>query len=208
MSNSAENAAKSSRIDWVLLVLLAVSLTCNVVLGVAAFRGYSNRAGTPTTPAVPVPGTTVPPIDVQRHGGSRVVLPFSPQALPVLLYTFQPACHWCERNLDNLKAVLRAASATHRIVLISLDPNVGEYVRQADLDVPVYVEPSAAMRQAYGLGPTPQTLVISPEGKVLKSWVGAYARRTQEDIERYFNVKLPGVKAVVDSSEARKGERR
>ncbi len=44
-----------------------------------------------------------------------------------------------------------------------------------------------------GLGPTPQTIVISPQGKVLKSWVGAYHDKTQREVETEFGVLLPGL---------------
>lgn len=35
--------------------------------------------------------------------------------------------------------------------------------------------------------------VISPEGKVVKFWQGAYDKATLGDIEEFFQVKLPGL---------------
>lgn len=37
------------------------------------------------------------------------------------------------------------------------------------------------------------TLVISPAGTVLKSWVGAYSGSTRQDVEAYFGIALPGL---------------
>jgi len=46
---------------------------------------------------------------------------------------------------------------------------------------------------ALNLVSTPQTLVVSPNGKLLKHWRGAFAGKIQAEIEQYFGVKLPGL---------------
>jgi hypothetical protein len=40
---------------------------------------------------------------------------------------------------------------------------------------------------------TPLTLVISPQGRVLHSWAGAWVGRTLEEVEAALDVKLPGM---------------
>jgi hypothetical protein len=47
--------------------------------------------------------------------------------------------------------------------------------------------------KSYGLGPTPLTLVLSSDGEILKSWVGAYSGHTQKEVESYFGITLPGL---------------
>jgi len=47
---------------------------------------------------------------------------------------------------------------------------------------------------AYKVGGTPNTLVISPEGRVLKNWRGAYMDDLQREVEQYFEVELPGIR--------------
>jgi hypothetical protein len=42
-----------------------------------------------------------------------------------------------------------------------------------------------------GMGSVPQTIVISPGGKILKNWVGAYGENLKPEVEKYFNVRLP-----------------
>jgi hypothetical protein len=46
-----------------------------------------------------------------------------------------------------------------------------------------------------GLGSTPQTIVISPEGRVLKNWTGSYGEQVQAELEEYFQIRLPGLTA-------------
>ena len=61
------------------------------------------------------------------------------------------------------------------------------------LNFPVYTGLKSDTIQALGLGGTPQTIVISPEGLVLKNWPGAYREQTQREVEDYFQVRLPGL---------------
>jgi hypothetical protein len=44
-----------------------------------------------------------------------------------------------------------------------------------------------------GFRSTPQTIVIAPDGRVLKNWRGVYAQRSQPDVEAFFGVRLPGL---------------
>jgi hypothetical protein len=43
----------------------------------------------------------------------------------------------------------------------------------------------------YGLGSTPETIVISSQGKVVERWLGAYEGGTKRDMERFFSANLP-----------------
>lgn len=43
------------------------------------------------------------------------------------------------------------------------------------------------------MGPTPHTILISPDGKVIKNWIGSFEGNYKKDIEQYFNLTLPGV---------------
>jgi peroxiredoxin len=176
--------------------LLAISLAGNVILGLAFFRLTSGStlpaAAQAPRPSGPEPGTQLPAMDVQQLAGPRETIAFSSDARPTLIYVFTPSCQWCEKNLDNVKAVLAAAKESHRIVAVSLDPDAEAYVRDVELGVPVYVNPSREVFESYGLGPTPQTLIVSPQGKVLKSWTGAYAGRMKKEVEEYFGTALPG----------------
>jgi len=187
----------SGRRDWILVTILAVSVVQNLVLGFAVLR-FSVSGGAAPPVAAPIPqgpqvGALVPSLDVQRLGGAREEVRFGEDKRPTLLYIFAPKCSWCAKNADNLRAVLTAAKSSHRVVALSLDPQVGDYARTHGLDVPVYVNPSEKMFRSYGLGPTPVTLVVGADGKVTRSWVGAYSGDTKTEVEAYFGLQLPGL---------------
>jgi hypothetical protein len=49
--------------------------------------------------------------------------------------------------------------------------------------------------EQYGLGSTPQTIIVSLDGKILQNWVGAYTGDRRAEVERFFGVSLPGLTA-------------
>jgi len=57
----------------------------------------------------------------------------------------------------------------------------------------MYTRLTSETIESLGLGSTPQTIVISAEGRVLKNWKGAYGERVQPDVEAYFGIRLPGL---------------
>jgi hypothetical protein len=55
------------------------------------------------------------------------------------------------------------------------------------------MNPTDDVKLKYRLGGTPQTIVISTDGKVLQNWVGAYADKQQMEVEKFFGLTLPGL---------------
>lgn len=138
-------------------------------------------------------GASVPPIAVKALDGHPLAINYDPTDPPTLLYVLTPSCGWCIKNLANIKALAEQAHTRFRIIGLSLSSdNLRDYVISANLTFPVY-EISAEGARAYKLGGTPQSLVISPDGKVLKNWGGAYTGTVQKEIEEYFGVRLPGL---------------
>jgi hypothetical protein len=80
---------------------------------------------------------------------------------------------------------------------------VARYVAKNDLKVPVYSNLSPETLKTYKLASTPQTIVISPEGKILQNWVGAYGGTQKSQVEACFHTTLPGLIAVPESSSAK-----
>ena len=138
-------------------------------------------------------GRGVPSIHVTDLEGKQAVISYAgyPQTV---LYVFVPPCRWCARNLANVQALARAGGKTYRIVGLSLsDENLKEYVARSGVEFPVYSHLAPEAIGALGLGSTPQTLVVSPEAKLLRNWTGAYSGDLQAEVERYFGVRLPGL---------------
>jgi YD repeat-containing protein len=72
-----------------------------------------------------------------------------------------------------------------------------EYLRVSPYQFPVLGLVSNEDAEQMGLlDGTPQTLLISPKGRVEKSWLGAFQGKSQDEIERYFGTTLPGFPKV------------
>jgi peroxiredoxin len=187
----------ASRPDAFVLALLALSLAGNVALGVAISRLAVRVGNAPqvqsAAPAGPVVGQQLPSLTAERRGGGKESIAFAATERPTLIYVFTPSCTWCARNLANIRQVIAEAGKTHRVIGISLDPDVDAYEERVHLGIPIYVRPSRQTFEALRLGSTPQTIVLSGDGKVVKSWVGAYTGGTEREVASYFKVTLPGL---------------
>lgn len=174
--------------------MLGVSLAVNLLLAYKV-RTLSDSLAelTAPPPAVEV-GTVVSPIKAHGLDGQASVISYADGDRPVVLYVFTPQCPWCARNLANLKTLLAHGRGDYRFVGLSLtDKDVRDYAAKNQLDLPVYFNPSDEATREYKLGSTPQTIVISRDGKVLKNWLGAYTGPQQAEVEQFFGVSLPGI---------------
>jgi hypothetical protein len=169
-----------------LLVLLAVSLGANVYL---ARRVFSPP---PQGPPPLAKGAIVSPLIATRLDGERQTLSYGEKK--TVLYVFTPSCPWCKRNVPNIKHLVEAKGAEYRFVGISLEAEgLSSYMTEHQLPFAVYTNVSPEQREAYRLGGVPQTLVISERGTVVQNWFGAYVNAQQPEIERFFDVRLPGL---------------
>jgi hypothetical protein len=135
--------------------------------------------------------TQIPPLEVNNLKDERETVSYSDIGLPTVIYVFSPDCAWCERNLPNIRA-LSARKDSFRFIGISLaEGRLKEYLEARKLEFPVYTNILPDTMLALGLGATPQTIVVSPNGKVLKNWVGAYIGQVRSEVESYFGVALP-----------------
>jgi hypothetical protein len=115
-------------------------------------------------------------------------------SLPTVLYIFSPTCGWCARNLSNIRALAAARSSSFRFIGLSLSgPKLKDYAANTRLGFPIFEIKSYAAIKGLPLGGTPQTLVVSPTGRVIKNWPGAFMGDQETQVEEYFGVKLPGL---------------
>lgn len=194
-SDKSNCSSGASRADRYLLCLLGLSLLGNVTLGIKVARAPRLRSSTAEQLAAPV-GALVPPLDMKRYGAERVVVSLGSDPRPTLLYVFAPSCQWCQRNAASAHHLLSHVQRSYRVIALSLSEDVGEFVKSLPTGVPVYVNPTTAVYEAYRFGSTPSTLVISSEGRILKSWVGAYGGAVKSQIESFFNVSLPDLEPI------------
>lgn len=177
------------------IVLLLASVSLNVVLArkVWSFTHFQSIKAVERMLRV---GTTVPPIAAKRLDGQPEVISYHGTEQSTVLYIFTPPCSWCARNVDNLKTLLDKERGHYRFIGLSLsEESLQEYVVKNDFRLPVYSGLSPETLKTYKLGITPQTIVISPEGKVLQDWVGAYVGDQKSQVETFFHVTLPGIRS-------------
>lgn len=191
---STENSLlqPTGRRDISLLVILAFSLILNVLLG-WRIQSLNDHSETKLQPNKAIEGVVISEISVLDPNGNSKVIACNRGSQETILYVFSPTCVWCDRNLNNIKALKDNVAQSYQFIGLSLSGlGLNEYIKSHQLDFPVYKQPSKEVIRRLDLGATPQTIVISPEGKVLKNWVGAYGS-SKPEIETYFGVQLPGI---------------
>lgn len=196
---------RSHRASTAVTVALVLSVTLNVLLA-HKVRSLTHLE-TPKThdPRLNV-GVAVPPIAALRLNGQQEKITYQVTNRPTVLYIFAPPCTWCARNMDNFKTLLDKEKDQYRFIGLSLsEERLQEYVAKNDLELPIYSGLSAATKAAYKLSGTPQTIVVSPEGKVLQNWMGAYVGDQKTQVEAFFHVALPGMGAAPPEPSSAKG---
>lgn len=197
-SDESKNPLKakpaSSRFNVAIVTtMLVISVALNVMLAVKIRRVTAVQNAARTQHELEI-GVTVPPISAQRFGGTRETITYADNDRPTVLYIFTPQCKWCARNVDNLRTLIDQRGKDYRFIGISLSQEgLEEYLSIQTLPFPVYIDIPKESGDAYKMGGTPQTVVVSSQGQVLQNWVGAYVGDQKSQVEAYFKVTLPGV---------------
>lgn len=188
----------------VLIVTLLVSVALNSLLA-SRVRDLMHRQSLGLAEQVLKIGTILPPISARRLGGSSEEISYRGSDRPTVLYIFTPPCTWCRRNLDNFNSLVSQKPREYRFIGISLsETGLSDYVLAHGMQIPVYTVLSADKFQAYKIAGTPQTIVVSSEGRVIQNWIGAYAGDQGSQVEAFFHAKLPGLR--LDPQEHENGQ--
>ena len=198
--NRAANVGRrlwAARDSWLVVGLLALSLSLNVYLA------WQTRYHSAQARQILGVGAKVPSLAAEQLGGARVVLEWALDGRPTVMYVFTPSCVWCKRNLEGVKVLSKARESSYRFIGVSLS-SVGlkEYVEENNLMFPVYTNLDSQTVRRFKLIVTPETLVISRDGKIQKAWPGAYGGTVQKEIEAMFGVHLPHVPSAGSSKAA------
>lgn len=149
---------------------------------------------TETKPGALSPGYLLHTFDVQDRFGALHKIEFPRHSdKPTLLYVFRPSCRWCQSNSSNLRIVMKHVLASYDVVGISLErEGLDKFIEQEAIEFPVYTDLTLSTRNLYRLGVTPETIVVSPQGRVLRTWLGAYMNEpVKSEVERFFSVRFP-----------------
>lgn len=94
----------------------------------------------------------------------------------------------------NIEALARQASDRFRFVGLSLqERGVDASLKKLGIEFPSYYDASEQPVKSLHLNSTPQLVVISPQGTVIRNWIGAWNDATRRDVEAFFHVRLPGL---------------
>lgn len=138
-----------------------------------------------------IPGEKLPSLSLFDNSGNPAEISYN-TSLPTILYVFTEDCPWCDRNLESVKVLRRHTEGKYRFIGVSLKKDgLTEYIEKNKLDFEIYNTPTRTKYVAYKMAGTPQTFVISPDGHLIKMWSGAFGLKTKEEIEAFFEVKLP-----------------
>lgn len=174
----------------ILVAALILSTGMNFALG---FKIHRLQA--PAKPTNLIIGMKVASLPVMTVDGRATAIDLVRQDKPIVFYVFNPACHWCAANIENLRALNRAIASdgTKQLIGLTLQKEgLAQYVVKEKLDFPIYVVPPSPVRTQMRLGATPATIVIS-KGTILEAWEGVYEGDKLPEISQYFHVKLPGL---------------
>jgi len=193
VSGSDDSPVHTKRTDPFLLLLLVASLFLNVYLGWRV-KQVGTHPGTQRSSLQLSPGTKVDPFTAVGLDGNQQTISYAATDKPTVFYVLSPSCVWCERNKANIERLVELKGNDFRFIGLSLtEAGLKEYAEGHHLKFPIYTRLTSKTIDSLGLGGTPQTIVISPEGLVLKNWKGAYAELTQPEVEAYFGLRLPGL---------------
>lgn len=138
-----------------------------------------------------LPGTTVPDVVATDSAGqsARISLHTSQ---PTIIYVFRPRCAWCGRNDRAINALVSKVAGRYHIAGLALDQiQLSMFLKAHQMPFPVYHDPSLATIAAYHLRTTPSTIVVGTDGKILRTFTGAYTETTKASLEKFFSITLP-----------------
>ncbi len=168
-------------LDGVLMAILIGSLGINVYLGTRA------RPAAPSRPDLLPAGSKAPMLEGTNGMGSKVAVNIS-DARPTVLYVFSPTCHWCERNVDNIKTIVKTRRDL-RVIGINLGPKL-DIATSKQQPFDEIIDPAGATVRAYHFSATPST-VLFRDGVITNAWSGAYAGPVADEISRVLAVSPP-----------------
>ena len=200
-----EDRAGRNWFALVLVLLLSFSVVINVlqtqkIIGLKAAVNFMKAEMTEARELRT--GEAIPVLRVTDINNRALEIRCDETDRPTILYIFTPTCVWCTRNLNNIREIYSKARGRYRILGLSLsEEGLASYAAQHSINFPLYKNPSADGDLIKRLGGTPRTLIVSPDGKLIENWFGAYTGSLKTRVEEYFGFTLPGV-AGKDSPES------
>jgi len=193
----ADKKEQHKRKPSAMYYLLILLLICSVIMNVLQTRKIKELRYTDAALRADndlQPNSSVPPIRAADLNGKTISMSYGDAEFPLIVYVLSPGCSWCTRNKNNVAALANGVLGKYRLLCLSLSSDgLKEYVEKNGITFPICSNLSYDTISSYKLGGTPETIVVSPQGKVMKLWRGAYDGKVKEEIESYFKISLPGL---------------
>ncbi len=199
-SSKSEANRASNYVSILSLFLLLISVGLNVGLAIK-LRSANLKILKISQEDTIVPGDSLPSVQARRLDGSPITFRYDATQRPTLIYVFSPTCVWCQKNLRNFEDLYSKVGADYNFIGLSIsEEKLEAFVADHNWEFPVLKEPTPATVLAYRLGSTPQTILVSQDGHVLRNWSGAYIGEVKNEIEEYFGFPLPGILEISDQT--------
>jgi len=183
---------ENRRSDKLLLVagigVLIISMMMNVVM-LRRNRTLGEWVEAYRSRLVIPKGVRLPTIQGRDLAGKPIAIDFEKQDHPTILFVFSPSCNVCTANWPKWDLILQSRPNTNwRAIFVNMgSPTTSEYRQLHALNHYSVVESLATESiLAYRLFQTPETILLSREGKVIFSWEGAIT----DDVGKSLFAKL------------------
>ena len=181
------------------LLFLALAVTLAVVNILLLKQNYELKAllgKYPTEAAELKPGTALRPLEGLDAEGTKLIIGYGQDNRKTLLLSFIPGCEACEKNMPYWKAIIKDLDKNaYRLVGVSLITEtslIKEFTSRYELnDLPIIATLNSDCREAYQLKSTPQTILISADGRVENVWTGIIEGEKRKQVESSLGIKLP-----------------
>jgi len=130
----------------------------------AAANGSANGNGAPVAPAVKI-GDAAPTLRLPDLGGEPVALGTLLRGTRTLVVFWDPACGFCSRTLDDLKA-WEANPPKGAPKLLVISKGSAETNRVMGLRAPILLDEGFAAGRAFGTDGTPSAVLVNGRGRV------------------------------------------
>lgn len=110
---------------------------------------------------------------------------FDLSALPhaLLIYSLNPACSSCFRNLPFISRVRSQSSCPVSVIgVLVASPKAVEAIRRERIGLPLITESSGPAWSVLPLSSSPSTTVIAPEGRLVGWWTGILSAADEQEI--------------------------
>ena len=127
----------------------------------------------------------VPSFTATDIRGQEVSLRYSPTAPHSVLFWFAPTCSSCEDNIEFWNHIYTDYNSENVRCLglcVGKTGEAGEYVAQHEIQFPVVCTDEAFIVERYRGNVLPQTVIVSPEGRIVEVWPGALGQSNKEKV--------------------------